>query len=260
VGEIYIGGAGLARGYLGQDALTAERFVPNPCMEGANIYKTGDMGKWLEDGNVVYMGRSDDQVKIRGYRVEPGEIESVLNAYPGVEAAVVIAAPGRNGENELRAFVVGTEELTTSGLQDHLSSSLPAYMMPDHFMLLAAFPLTANGKIDKKKLQDSGGLEIQTGEAYVAPGNEIEEKLVQLWEEILDRRPIGIKDNFFRIGGHSLKGTLLITRIRKMFDVNLSLSVLFSNPTIEGLYNEIEKTYWVSEEAVDIENEENITI
>ncbi|MGO4295019.1 amino acid adenylation domain-containing protein [Chitinophaga sp. RAB17] len=260
VGEIYIGGAGLARGYLNQGALTAAQFLPNPFRKGERIYKTGDLGKWREDGNMMYIGRNDDQVKIRGYRVELGEVESALNAYPDIDAAVVTAQPGSSGETELRAYIVGKEELTTTRLQEYLANILPAYMMPDHYIQLAAFPLTVNGKIDKKKLQHPEGLEIQTGVEYVAPRNEIEEKLVLLWEEVLDRKDIGVNDNFFKIGGHSLKGTLLITRIRKIFDVNLSLSVLFNHPTIEGLYHEIEKTYWVNNEAADVEDEENISI
>ncbi|MCW3465950.1 non-ribosomal peptide synthetase [Chitinophaga nivalis] len=259
-GEIYIGGAGLAKGYLNQAALTAERFVPNPFHKGDRIYKTGDLGKWSESGNIVYIGRNDDQVKIRGYRVELAEIESALNTYPNIDAAVVILGTGHNGEKELLAYVTGKEELTVTAIQEYLGNILPAYMLPDHFMQLTAFPLTVNGKVDKRQLQHPQGLEIQTGVEYVAPRNETEEKLVQLWEEILDRKDIGVKDNFFKVGGHSLKGTLLLTRIRKMFDVNLSLSVLFSHPTVEELYHEIEKTYWVNDDTVATENEENISI
>lgn len=260
-GELCVGGAGLARGYLNNPELTAEKFVDNPFAPGTRFYKTGDLARWLPDGNIEFMGRQDDQVKIRGYRIELGEIEAALVQHPAVENAVVIAKSNHKGEKELVAYVTGKETITDATvLGAFLGNLLPFYMVPVFFVQLPELPLNANGKVDRKNLPNPDGLGIGTGVEYVAPRNETEEKLVAIWQDVLGKEKIGVKDNFFAIGGHSLKATRVASNIRKVFNVNLSLPVLFSNPTIENIAAEIDKTFWANNELFDIDDAESISI
>ncbi|WP_354306148.1 amino acid adenylation domain-containing protein, partial [Pedobacter sp. UYP1] len=241
-GEICIGGDGLARGYLHNGVLTAEKFVANPFEPGERMYRTGDLGRWLEDGNIEYLGRLDDQVKIRGYRIELGEIEAALRSYPGVEGAVVTAGvegavvtAGGRTEKELVAYVVSQEELYISDLRVHLSRILPDYMLPAHFVQLDEIPLNANGKADRKSLPDPLGLELGTGIEYIAPRNKVEEQLVEIWGELLDKENISVKDSFFDLGGHSLKAIRLINQLYKIFEVTIVLKYIFETPVLEDL-------------------------
>jgi amino acid adenylation domain-containing protein/non-ribosomal peptide synthase protein (TIGR01720 family) len=245
VGEIFIGGAGLARGYLNNPLLTAEKFIANPFKQGERIYRTGDLGRWLPDGTIEFIGRRDEQVKIRGYRIEPGEIENVLQSYQNIDAAVVMAKQNQEGESELVAYLVSKEMLKIFDLRTYLASSLPRYMIPTHFIQLDQLPLTANGKIDKKRLPDPTGAGIETGVEYIAPRNAIEEKLTLIWQEILGKEKIGIKDNFFDLGGHSLKATRLASLVQREFDVKVALKDVFSNPTIEYVSDIIRANKWI---------------
>jgi tyrocidine synthetase III len=261
-GEICVGGDGLARGYLNQPALTAEKFINNPFVPGEKLYRTGDMGRWLPDGNIVFMGRRDEQIKIRGYRIELGEIEAALLMYPNVEAAVVVARHAPDGDKELVAYLVSSEPIDdTTLLAQFMATQLPAYMVPAYYVQLPELPLNTNGKVDKKKLPVPEATSMASGAEYVAPRNETEEKLVAIWKEILVRdQPIGIKDNFFAIGGHSLKATRMASHIRREFQVTLNLATLFSTPTIEHIAAEIEKIYWTNNELFDIDDAESISI
>ncbi|WP_406826316.1 amino acid adenylation domain-containing protein [Pedobacter sp. KACC 23697] len=239
-GEICISGDGLARGYLNQPILTAEKFVSHPFSIGKKMYRTGDLGKWLPDGNIVYLGRKDNQVKIRGYRIEPGEIESALQSYAGINAAVVLTKHNGQGEQELVAYFIADTNVNALQLRTHLSSILPFYMLPIHYIQLEEFPLTANGKIDRKKLPaPAEELEISSGITYVAPRNEMETKMVQVWEEILKREKIGVKDDFFALGGHSLKAAQLLARITNVFLVRINIQSLFKEPTVEAICEQI---------------------
>nr|WP_295873271.1 non-ribosomal peptide synthase/polyketide synthase [uncultured Chitinophaga sp.] len=233
-GEICIGGIGLSRGYLSKPALTAEKFVANPFLAGGRLYKTGDLGRWLPDGNIEYLGRKDDQVKVRGYRIEPGEIEAALLKHPSVMQVAVVAKTAVDGDIDLVAYLVGSEALSEASLKTHLEKTLPAYMVPAYYVPMSEFPLTANGKLDRKKLPDPEGLGMGRVVEYVAPSNPTEEKLVVIWQEILKREDIGVRDNFFDLGGHSLKATRLLSRIRQEFDVNIPLKDLFANASIEA--------------------------
>ncbi|OMP74490.1 amino acid adenylation domain-containing protein, partial [[Flexibacter] sp. ATCC 35208] len=208
-GEICIGGAGLARGYLYREELTAEKFIPHPYRAGERLYRTGDLGRWLADGMISFLGRNDDQVKIRGYRIEPGEIERALQTHPGVASAVVLAITSGNGSPEIVAYLLGTEPLQSTELRAHLQKHLPVYMLPEHYVQLDAFPLNASGKVDRKRLPSPQGLGLSAGREYIGPRNGTEAQLVQIWEEVLGRTGISIKDNFFELGGHSLKVTRL---------------------------------------------------
>ncbi len=233
VGEICVGGDGLAKGYLNQPELTAEKFVDNPFVPGGRLYKTGDHGRWLPDGSIEFTGRRDAQVKIRGHRIELGEIETALQQCNGVEAGVVVIRQSSEGEKEIAAYVVSKEQLNATMLATQLSNSLPAYMIPVHFVQLEELPLNANGKVDVKALPDPTGASMDSGVEYVAPRNATEEKLVAIWREVLDREKIGVKDNFFDLGGHSLKATKLASQIHKEFDVKIDLKDLFTKTTLE---------------------------
>jgi amino acid adenylation domain-containing protein len=259
VGEICVGGDGLARGYLNNEALTSEKFVAHPSLEGKHIYRTGDLGKWQADGNIAFIGRKDEQVKIRGYRIELGEIENALQSYTGIESAVVIVK-GSDAEKELVAYIVSSEELNAADIRSHVSQSLPAYMLPDHFVSLDELPLNSNGKVDRKQLPDAAGAAMEAGTMYVAPRNETEERLVKIWQEILGKDQVSVTDNFFEIGGHSLKATRVISQVQKEFDVNISLGTLFTNPTIEHTALEIEKIYWANNEVSEESEVEKFVI
>ncbi|MVT11418.1 non-ribosomal peptide synthetase [Chitinophaga tropicalis] len=235
VGELCIGGAGLARAYLNKPELTAEKFVPDPFRAGARIYKTGDLARWLPDGNIEFVGRKDEQVKIRGFRIETGEIGNVLQQHPEVEAAVVTVRVNADGEKELIAYLVGRQSLNALDMRSHLSRTLPVYMLPDHYLQLEELPLNASGKVDKKRLPSPEGLELSTGVEYVAPRNEIEEKLVQIWQELLGREKIGIIDNFFEVGGTSMKIVKLSKLASVALDREISVALLFQYANIRDL-------------------------
>jgi amino acid adenylation domain-containing protein len=249
-GEIYIGGDGLARGYLNRPELTAEKFLKYRSYRSYSlyfsekIYKTGDLARWLPDGDIEFIGRIDQQIKIRGFRVELGEIESRLTAYAGVREAVVRAVPAAGGgDKRLCAYIVGEEDvsLDVHGLREYLSLELPDYMIPSFFIQLEKVPLTPNGKVDSKALPLP---EISAARgSYAAPENKMQQNLVRIWSTALalDKEIIGIDDNFFELGGHSLKGTVVITKIHKEFDVRISLSEMFRLSTIRRLSAYIEE-------------------
>ncbi|WP_343073630.1 amino acid adenylation domain-containing protein [Pyxidicoccus fallax] len=236
-GELFIGGLGLARGYLGRPELTAERFIPNPFASepGERLYRTGDKARWLADGTLEYLGRIDSQVKLRGFRIELGEIESVLASHPSVREAVVsLREDGGNGA-KLVAYVVPGEEGTTDtgALRTFIGEKLPEYMVPAAFVVLPALPLTSSGKVDRKALPAPDSA-LSAGVEYVAPRNETEQKLAALWSEVLQVEKVGIHDNFFELGGHSLLATQAVTRIRSAFNVETSLQDFFETPTVAG--------------------------
>ncbi|NLV25394.1 MAG: amino acid adenylation domain-containing protein, partial [Deltaproteobacteria bacterium] len=234
-GELCIGGVQVARGYLNQPERTAERFVTNPFGNG-RLYKTGDLARWLADGNIEYLGRIDQQVKIRGYRIETGEVESVLKQHPGVTEAVVHPY-GKEGEKRLGAWIVGAAE--PGELRRHLAQSLPDYMMPAAFVKLAALPITASGKIDRKALPDP---EPAPATSYQAPRHPREVKLCALFAAALDVERVGIHDDFFLLGGHSLLAIRLLNTVAKTFGVEVPIQDLFAHPTPAALLEKITGT------------------
>ncbi|CAH1206498.1 D-alanine--D-alanyl carrier protein ligase [Paenibacillus plantiphilus] len=233
-GEIWIGGDGVSQGYINRTELTEERFISSPFHPGERLYKTGDVGRWLPDGRLECLGRIDQQVKIRGYRIELGEIESNLLLHPAIREAAVIVWEDQHEQSLLCAYYVSDEPVAFDELTAYLSLSLPDYMIPSSYVQLEAMPLTPNGKIDRKELPEPAAI-IDDGLDYVAPANEIERKLVSIWEEILSVQNIGTRHHFFKIGGHSLRATLLMSRINKEWDVEIPLSVIFKRPTIAEL-------------------------
>ncbi|RBL90508.1 non-ribosomal peptide synthetase [Chitinophaga flava] len=254
-GEICIAGAGLARGYLNNPALTAERFVPDPFKNGPRMYRTGDTGRWLPDGNIEFTGRKDAQVKINGFRIETGEVETALSRHPNIEAAAVSVFAETGSEAELVAYIVGPQLQSIDGIRDFLAAQLPAFMLPAQYIQLDQLPLTPNGKLDKKALPRPALIRKKTDVAYVAPGNETERRLVGIWQEILRIENIGIKDNFFESGGHSLKAMKLVAQVHKEFDVKLRLAGMFREPTIENIAKEIARQQWVAESRSEKDNE-----
>ena len=241
-GELYVGGQGLAHGYLNRDELTRQRFIESPLSAGGQrqgfryqcLYKTGDIGRYLANGVVEYLGRADDQVKIRGYRIELGEIESALNQYAPVRDAVVLAREDVPGDRRLVAYVLGDDSLQSGELKSFLGQMLPEYMVPKAYVVLNQFPLTANGKVDKRALPAPDDTAVAKQE-YVAPRNDTEEALCEIWKEVLGLDRVGVTDNFFDLGGHSLLATQVVSRVREHFNVELALSALFEEPTIENV-------------------------
>lgn len=236
-GELYIGGSGLARGYLRRPDLTAERFIPHPfsAEAGARLYRTGDLARYLPDGNIVFLGRADTQVKLRGYRIELGEIETLLAQHAAVQEAVVILREDRPGDKRLVAYLVVNEQRPGhSELQRFLKASLPEYMVPAIYVFLDALPLNANGKLDRRSLPPPSRTRDDQEAAYVAPQNPFEELLAALWASILDVEKVGIHDNFFAAGGHSLLAIRLLTQIAEALQVKLSVRDIFEAPTVAG--------------------------
>nr|WP_083724359.1 non-ribosomal peptide synthetase [[Flexibacter] sp. ATCC 35208] len=241
-GELYIAGAGLARGYLNRPELTASRFISHPYLNGVRMYRTGDIGRWLPDGNIEYLGRADDQVKIRGYRIELGEIENTIQHYEGVDAAVVMVRKSNDGDSELIAFIAGGKSvLNIQQIRLHLSRYLSAYMVPAHLILLDELPLTANGKVNRKELLELDIAGTGSSDYYVAPRNELEEKLVLIWQEILGKQHahIGIYDSFFSLGGDSIKGVRMVVKIRQQLAANITTADLYMHQSIAQLSERI---------------------
>ena len=234
IGELYAAGDGVARGYLNQPELTAERFVDNPFVPGQKMYRTGDLARWLPDGTLEYVGRMDSQVKIRGYRIELGEIEAQLGRMASVREAVVVAKADSSAVQQLCAYVVATRELAAGELRRDLAEQLPGYMIPTYFVQLERMPLTPNGKIDRKALPAPEGI-IPAAVEYAAPRTHIEAHLARIWQEVLGLERVGVYDNFFEIGGHSLRATAMVSRLHKEMQINVPLRHIFRFPTIELL-------------------------
>jgi amino acid adenylation domain-containing protein/thioester reductase-like protein len=242
-GELYIAGVGLARGYLRRPNLTAEKFIPNPFSQepGARMYKSGDLARYLSDGNIEYLGRLDQQVKIRGFRVELGEIEAAIQALPGVREAVVLVREDNPDDKRLVAYVVaksGTEPMDTGALRSRLAQTLPAYMVPTAIVLLDQFPLTPNGKLDRKALPVPKS--TRGTERHVSPRTPTEASLAEIWAAVLQLDQVGGEDNFFELGGHSLLAARLLSQIQAVLQVEVPLRAVFEAPTVSGLARLIE--------------------
>ena len=239
-GELYLGGDGLARGYLNRPELTDEKFVTNFLdSKSARLYKTGDLVRYLPDGNIEYIGRIDKQVKIRGFRIELGEIETVIARHPDVRQVAVIDREDTPGDKRLVAYLVPGQNFPSSELRSFLAERLPNYMIPSAYVKLDSLPITPSGKIDRHALPAPDFSRSELGETLVAPRNDLEVKLVSIWQEVLKLDPIGVKDNFFDLGGHSLLAVSLLTQVEKTFQKNIPLATFLAAPTIEGLTDAI---------------------
>ncbi|UCH97023.1 MAG: amino acid adenylation domain-containing protein, partial [Candidatus Aminicenantes bacterium] len=280
-GEFYISGPGVTRGYLNNPELTSEKFDHDlwdyqddndgqqkgtrglaPLLYAPLLYHTGDLARWLPDGNIEFLGRTDDQVNIRGYRIEPGEIRNRLLEHENIKEAVVMGRKDKEGDKYLCAYIIPLLEMKMSELREYLSNQLPAYMIPSYFVPIEKIPLTANGKIDRDALPEPG---LISGETVAAPRSDVEQKLVEVWSRVLGREalnasqnkshsPISIDANFFDIGGHSLKATQLASQLQEEFQVNIPLAEIFKRPTIKGLseyIKEAKQEIYAAIEAVE---------
>jgi amino acid adenylation domain-containing protein len=248
-GELLIGGDGLSRGYLNHADLSAERFVVSPFINsGCRVYRTGDLARFRSNGAIEFLGRLDFQVKVRGFRVELGEIEQCLIQHEGVHDAVVLSGNDESGDKRLVAYfipVVGAE-ISVSGLREFLQKKLPAYMIPSFFVEMETFPLTPNGKIDRRSFPEPEESKLECDTKYVAPQSELELQLAELWRKALKVERIGVDDNFFELGGHSLLAARLFAQIGRKLGVNLPLAILFQAPSIRQLSQKIKQNAWKS--------------
>ncbi|GAX45459.1 amino acid adenylation domain-containing protein [Tolypothrix sp. NIES-4075] len=234
-GEMYVGGAGVTRGYLNRSDLTAQKFIFNPFNHNSKLYKTGDLARYLPNGELEYLGRIDHQVKIRGFRIELGEIEALLATHPDIWESVVVVREDEPEDKRLVAYVVSNQvqSLTAAQLRQFLKVKLPEYMIPSAFIVLESLPLTSNGKVDRRALPTPST--TSNSEKFVAPRNQLELQLTQIWSEILKVDELGVKDNFFDLGGHSLLAPYLMAQIKQQFGKDISIATFFQNPTIEQL-------------------------
>ena len=254
-GQLYIGGDGVGRGYLNNEALSATKFIQDPFdKEGeSRIYATGDLVKLNTEGDIEFIGRVDDQVKIRGYRVELGEIESILQQCELVSQAVVLAREDKQGNKRLVGYIVAEGTFDREGIVSYLKERLPEYMIPSMLMELESMPLTANGKVDRKALPDPEASELLT-DKYVAPRNEAEKKLAEIWQDILEVEEVGVHDDFFELGGHSLLAVRLISAIRKGFEVEVPISHVFDYPTVGLLADQLKSQTGVVLPPIEVMN------
>lgn len=258
-GKIFISGVGVSSGYLNKPELTKEKFITNPFIEGERMYDTGDLGRWLPDGTVEFMGRKDNQVKIRGFRIELEEIEAVLLQYSKELVDVIVEAKDSNGEKNLIAYFVTNTTIDKLAIRTYLQEKLPEYMIPSFYIELESFPLTANGKIDRKALPNVTGDDLIRKE-YVAPNNEIEAKLISIWEEVLGVEKVGITDDFFELGGQSIKAIKIIVEIKKAFSISIDIEKIFKYTTIKILAEEIANQTWYKEDGLNDEIKDKIII
>jgi amino acid adenylation domain-containing protein len=259
-GEIYIGGAGLARGYLNNEELTTEKFVGSPFRSGERLYRTGDIGRWLESGSVECRGRGDNQVKIRGHRVEPGEVEHALLGLEGIDSAAVVARARADGSKQLVAYLVSKEAQNSTSLRQGLLRVLPEYMVPGAFVQLEKLPLTANGKVDRRALPSQEELSIGTGNQYVAPRNATEKMVGLIYQEVLRKERISVRDNFFEIGGSSILLVRIRMLLQKKLKVHIQLQDLYHMLTIEETSEVIDSIYWLKEQSENFSEQGQLTI
>jgi amino acid adenylation domain-containing protein len=253
-GELLIGGANVARGYLNLPELSAQKFVPN--LFGGNprgrLYRTGDLVRRLPNGEIAFLGRIDDQIKIRGYRIEPEEVTVALNRHPEIETSAIVARADASGEKQLVAYVVAKQnsQLSAASLRSELAKRLPDYMIPSAFVQLECLPITANGKLDRSALPGPQSESALQENAYEAPQSELQARLAKIVANLLRVERVGIDDNFFNLGGHSLLGAQMIARITDVFGVELSLLNLFEDPTVRGISAEIERLFLAKLESM----------
>lgn len=262
-GEIYISGEGLVRGYLNQPEITSEKFIPHPFSQkpGMRLYKTGDLARYLSDGNIEFLGRIDNQVKIRGFRIELGEIEALINQYPGVQKTVVVAREDVPGKRLVAYVVPQTKSATTvNEIRSFLKDKLPEFMLPSAVVLLKELPLSPNGKVDRKALPAPEQIRSDLIGEFVPPRTPVEEKLTQIWAEVLKVEKVGIYDNFFELGGHSLLTTQLLAKVKEAFNLDISLRSLLAKPTVAGLAENIDQVYQTEVEDLTLDLKAETTL
>jgi non-ribosomal peptide synthetase component E (peptide arylation enzyme)/acyl carrier protein len=243
-GELYVGGEGVARGYLGRNELTRQRFISNPYNSAEILYRSGDLVRATIDGDIEYIGRIDQQIQLRGFRIELGEIESHLASHPDISQSIVVAKDQQ--ENlYLVAYYLSTQEIDAADLRRYLADKLPDYMVPSRFIRLAKIPLTANGKADLKALPEPG---ITKDQSYVPPSSELEEKLLEIWSEVLkiDKEKISMTSGFFELGGHSIKAMMFVNKVEKELKVPIDIKDIFRRSTIREQADFIKAQEWIT--------------
>nr|WP_317110635.1 non-ribosomal peptide synthetase [Chroococcidiopsis sp. SAG 2025] len=257
-GELLIGGAGVTRGYLNRPELTQERFIPHPFSQNPTdrLYRTGDLVRYRRDGNVEFLGRIDFQVKVRGYRIELGEIETILSRHEAVREAAIVVREDVPGDKRLVAYVLPQpgQQPANSQLREYLLARLPEYMVPSNFVVLEAFPLTPNNKVDRKALPVPTTVQLDRAIEQTAPQNQVEQTLMAIWQNLLQVSEIGMGDNFFSLGGNSLIAVSLMGTIRSTFSVDLPLINLFQFPTVGGMARQIEQAQAMQVNLDDMED------
>ncbi len=246
VGELYLGGVGVGRGYWQRPELTAERFVPDPGGGGGRLYRTGDRVRYLAEGQLEFLGRLDYQAKVRGFRIELGEVEAALETHPGVRQSVVVTRPGADGEARLLGYVVGEAGAAAPGLEElrsYLKERLPEYMVPALFGVLEQLPLTPNGKVDRQGLPELGAERPALAQEYVAPRTPLEQLLSAMWGETLGQERIGVHDNFFELGGDSIRAAVFVNRLQERLGELVHVVAMFDSPTVAALAGYLEKRY-----------------
>ncbi|MGG0839527.1 non-ribosomal peptide synthetase, partial [Bacillus paralicheniformis] len=233
-GELCIAGDGLSKGYLNREELTAEKFIPHPFMPGERLYKTGDLAKWLPDGNIEFIGRIDHQVKIRGFRIELGEIESRLELHEDINETIVIVREDEESRPYICAYITANREISLDELKGFLGEKLPDYMIPAYFVKMDKLPLTKNGKVDRKALPEPDG-SAGTEAEYEAPRNYVEQRIISILEDVLGTERMGISCHFFDKGGNSLKAMQAVHSINKTFGIDMRISTFFKHPTAKSL-------------------------
>jgi acyl-coenzyme A synthetase/AMP-(fatty) acid ligase/acyl carrier protein len=259
IGEICVGGAGLAKGYLNRPELTSQKFIEHPYVKGERLYKTGDLGKWLPDGNIEFLGRKDDQVKINGYRIELGEVEQALMSHHQINEAVVTVDVNQFNIKSLIAYIVTTDSLSLEQIRIFLKSAIPHYSIPSEFIALKQLPITINGKIDKKALGYASGTKVTSEKEYVAPETRKEKVIIEIIAAQLGKEAstISILDNFFDLGANSIKIVKILNEINKQLEVDLRVVSLFENPNVDELIQYLDAVE--SEEQNIIEEPEDIS-
>jgi len=234
-GEIYISGPQVTKGYLNNHKLTSERFIPNPFKKGEILFRTNDVGRWLSSGNLEFVGRNDQQVKIRGYRIEPGEIENEIRTLKHITGVLVKVVKGKSQQNELAAYITSNESVAVITIRKELNKRLPSFMIPQHFFILNAFPKSSNGKIDHTKLPLPYTRTKNRPFSGRGPVSDTEKQLIDIWKEVLGIDTIGVEDNFFDLGGNSLKVIRMKTLLAKQMAVKVPVVKLYENPNVKAL-------------------------
>jgi acyl carrier protein len=248
-GEIYVSGSGVTQGYLNNSRLTAEKYPETESQPGTHWYRTGDVARWTADGNLVLKGRIDRQVKVKGYRIELEEIELVLNRHESISNTVVVTLEEEDGNENLVAYYLSEAELRQGELHEYLTHRLADYMIPAYFVRVQAFPYTPAGKLNLKALPDPRQISAAGNTGSRTPKNDTERQLLDICKEVLGRELLYITDNFFHVGGHSLRATMLSFRIEREMGIKLRLSWIFQNPTLESIAEEIENLLWTTQDV-----------
>ncbi|MBL4706174.1 MAG: non-ribosomal peptide synthetase [Flavobacteriales bacterium] len=255
VGELCVSGIGLSRGYLNQPDQAESPFIDHPFIAGEKLYRTGDLCKWLADGNIAYVSRLDDQVKVRGHRIEPMEVVTAIISHQKIVNCEVLVRSDQHGEKQLIAYFVAEDELSVQDIRSYLKGVIPEFMIPSHFVPLEAIPLTRNGKVDKAALPDHFEHGLRAAREYIAPRNETEQALVNIWENLLGTKGIGIEDNFFDIGGSSIKIVQLSKVIQEELKVDVNVAMLFKYSSIKDLVDFFNEQEEESEDS-DFDNDD----